>query len=289
MQYENHMLENELLPFIFHYDIISDNVSEFNGFGNWHENPEFLYFTKGSGEVRCNDAVYHVQKGDLAVINSDCFHAVSSQDRIEYYCLIVDLEFFRSNGIPIDDISFLPIVRNAGCGKSFEALERLYKEHPELCFAKIRSEVLGLIIELAENCKTVKLEEKSSRDRVKDVVSYIKSNFKEHITIDDIVRHAGFSRGYLSRRFKKSTGVSLITYLNYVRCRHAKLLLGTGKVTVSAAALECGFVNLSYFAKTYRQLMGRLPSEELGAARENTDSGAGVNMKVIMDDEEFYM
>ena len=36
MKYENHMLQNELLPFIFHFDVVE---AECGDFGNWHENP----------------------------------------------------------------------------------------------------------------------------------------------------------------------------------------------------------------------------------------------------------
>ena len=37
-------------------------------------------------------------------------------------------------------------------------------------------------------------------------------------------------------------------------------LLSSGKYTVSEAALECGFENMSYFSKTYKAYSGSVPS-----------------------------
>ena len=106
--------------------------------------------------------------------------------------------------------------------------------------------------------------------RITDAIRYIKQNYNQSITVDEIVNHVGFSRAYFSREFKKHTGVSLITYLNYIRCSQARNMLGKG-TSINETAEACGFQNLSYFSKTYRKLMGVLPSADMKAFKNGKD------------------
>ena len=259
MKYENHMLQNELLPFIFHFDVVE---AECGDFGNWHENPEFLCFVNGSGSLLYNRHSYEVAAGDLAIINPDCFHAVSATDRVEYFCLIVDADFFRENGIPIDAISYRHCIRSADVAADFKKIAALYSEKPPYYCAKIRAAVLKLMIALTERYAAEQTKQEEFPESIKKALLFIRENYAQDITIDDIVKHVGFSRAYFSREFKRNTDVSMITYLNYIRCSQAKALLCNKNVTVSEAAALCGFKNLSYFSKIYQRLMGALPSDD---------------------------
>ena len=82
----------------------------------------------------------------------------------------------------------------------------------------------------------------------------------EEITIDDLSQFAGYSRAHLSRQFKKATGLSIVEYINYIRCTNAHTMLVGENKTVSEVALECGFSNMSYFSKIYKRVIGKLPS-----------------------------
>ena len=64
----------------------------------------------------------------------------------------------------------------------------------------------------------------------------------------------------MSRDFKKYTGNTVFEYINISRCKTAATLIASG-MSVSAAANECGFENLSYFSRTYKKYMGKLPSD----------------------------
>lgn len=269
-EYENHKLENEKLPFIFHYDTMSKGVGDT---GNWHENPEFLYILKGHGTINYNKHNYDISAGDTVIINSDCVHAITTDNSIEYYCLIVGLNFFSDNGIPIQSLAFEPIVKKPELYRHFEKTAMLYQEKPEFYYAKIRSEVLSLIISLCDGYLTDSDSIENVPGRITDAIRYIKQNYNKNITVDDIVNHVGFSRAYFSREFKKHTGVSLITYLNYIRCSQARSMLGKSGTSVNEAAEACGFQNLSYFSKTYQKLMGVLPSADM----RNFKNGKGDN------------
>ena len=54
---------------------------------------------------------------------------------------------------------------------------------------------------------------------------YIYSHIKERITIEDLSDELGVSSGYLSRLFKKETGVSVSVYIRRQKIDMAKNLL----------------------------------------------------------------
>lgn len=261
MEYEYHILENNILPFIFHKIVLKNNGK---GIANWHENIEILYFFKGRGKVMYNQAEYMVEPGDMIIVNRDCMHAVAADGDVEYYCLIVDSNFFRDNGINPDELSFLRQEHDDDLKKVFEKVEKLLNGEDRYYAAKIRCEVLKFILYLIDNYSAQEENKNIVPKNIAHAIVYIKKNYNQPLTVDNIVAQVGFSRAYFSREFKRITGVSIIAYLNHVRCSMARHILGSGTVSVKDAAEMCGFENLSYFSKTYKKLIGNLPSEDIG-------------------------
>ena len=89
----------------------------------------------------------------------------------------------------------------------------------------------------------------------------MKSNYGERLTLEKIAEEAGLSKYYFARAFKKTTGMTVVSFLNIIRCRYARGLLLNKKHSVREAAYLCGFENDSYFSKTFKKVMGYLPSE----------------------------
>ena len=81
------------------------------------------------------------------------------------------------------------------------------------------------------------------------------------LTIDEIADEVGLSKYHFSREFKKVTGLTIVSYINIVRCRNAEKLLIKNEYSVHDIAVKCGYENDSYFSKTFKKHMGMLPSE----------------------------
>ncbi|MBR5187528.1 MAG: AraC family ligand binding domain-containing protein, partial [Clostridia bacterium] len=91
------------VPFIFHSDVMDKSTRDYT---HWHENLEILCFYEGMGQVYCDSYTTDVKKGDIFVINSERLHMVQSDSEVRYYCLIVDAEFCRQNGIPVGEVVY---------------------------------------------------------------------------------------------------------------------------------------------------------------------------------------
>jgi AraC-like DNA-binding protein len=234
---------------------------------NYHANIELLFCIEGCGSVICDSHRYDFAPGDIAVINSNTLHKVESDDCVRYYCLIVDEEFCFSNGIDVSKISFDARIIDPEVRSAFEAVCKAFASREETKVVDVRYCVLGLLLILLRKYSSpvneiVQKNTLAAGKRIKKVVEYIQGNLNTNITLDDISKHIGISKFHLSRDFKKFTGNTIFEYINMSRCNTAAILIAGG-MSVSAAAVECGFENMSYFSRTYKKYMGKLPSADM--------------------------
>jgi len=90
---------------------------------------------------------------------------------------------------------------------------------------------------------------------------YIRKHFREKIYLDDIAQTLGISSCYLSRLFKKETGICIQDYVNDERIeRAANLLIYSGE-TIPKIAEYVNFPSQSYFGKLFKARKGMTPRQ----------------------------
>lgn len=262
--YETHLLEGSAFPYIFHRD--SCITTRRNDAGNWHTNMEILCITAGEGVCTCDAESHAVSVGDLVIIGSNVVHAIAAEGEIHYDCLIVDRDFCKENGLPVDFLSFPAVIHRDGTLLSlFDEVRRaIAKKDAPYPAARVRAALLSFLVPLYEGYCTLRAPEASESTAeqthyIKEAVAYINAHLTEDITLDTIADRIGISRYYLCRQFKKYVGETVFEYLNVARCKNAHILISRG-MSVSSAALSSGFTNLSYFTRTYKKYFGTLPS-----------------------------
>lgn len=90
--------------------------------------------------------------------------------------------------------------------------------------------------------------------------NYIRINYMNPITAENVAAVVGVSLRYLTRLFKDSTGSGVQDYLINTRINHAKQLLTKG-YTVGEAAFRSGFNDVFHFSKAFKKAIGISPSE----------------------------
>jgi AraC family transcriptional regulator len=104
-------------------------------------------------------------------------------------------------------------------------------------------------------------EEGLSPSQFRRVLAYINERISRTVTLSDLAREAGLSAAYFSQRFKSSTGTSPHQYLMQLRICRAKKLLEESESPVIDIAAECGFQTQQHFARIFRRLTMRTPTE----------------------------
>ena len=262
--YEKHDMRSSPLPFVFH--TITRPRNPFPS--HWHEELEILYCISGNGTVRCGETQHQMEAGDILVINSDCIHYFNAPSEMVYYCLILDRNFCESNALPLQKLYFQELVRDPELEKAYLAVfqaRNIHIQQPAIhTAAAVRAKVLELLCLLCQNYLVQEhLSVASlSTQRIKNTILYIRQNYTQDLSLEDIAQHIGVSKYYLSREFKRHTGKTVFEILVQIRCMEAMQLIRSG-TAVSAAALSCGFVSLSYFTRTFKKQYGANPSHFL--------------------------
>lgn len=108
---------------------------------------------------------------------------------------------------------------------------------------------------------TFEFDKVKHADAVYKVIEYIKSNYRKHMSLEDIAASTYLSKTYLSSLFKKETGYSISEYINIVRIDRSKSLLMEENMSIIEIANLCGFEDQSYFTKVFKHIVGITPKK----------------------------
>ena len=99
---------------------------------------------------------------------------------------------------------------------------------------------------------------------VRLVREYLAAHIQDKVTLDELAGHAGLSRYYLLRVFKRETGMTPHSFHVQMRLSHAKGLMLAG-TPLSEVALATGFTDQSHFSNAFRHYMGATPGQYLSS------------------------
>lgn len=96
---------------------------------------------------------------------------------------------------------------------------------------------------------------------VQSVIRAVSIRYMHPLTLEMLAKECHMDGKYLGRLFLRQTGESFRVHLNRVRLERAAELLCRTPMTILAIALECGFQNISYFNRLFRERYGCTPGE----------------------------
>lgn len=151
------------------------------------------------------------------------------------------------------------VLKPLNTGTMCEALERAVLECRNVRWLRARNERLEALRDvslLPENPPDVRRDEVAAQ-----VLRYLEENYRERVTLADLVDALHYSDRYINQRFQKATGTTVIEYLNRLRIQKALSLLGQGAVPISEVGTACGIGDYKYFTQVFRKYMGCSPRE----------------------------
>ena len=98
-------------------------------------------------------------------------------------------------------------------------------------------------------------------DRIRTIISHIRSNMYENQDIDQLAKLACMSKDHFIRIFKKETGDTPNAYITKKKMEAAELLLITSDEPIKNVAIKLGYDDCSYFNKTFKKYSGITPQQ----------------------------
>lgn len=93
------------------------------------------------------------------------------------------------------------------------------------------------------------------------IKKYIEIHYAESISLNDTAAKYYMNAAYLSRAFKKETGVNFNDYVKQIRMERAAEFLSGTDMKVYEIARRVGYENENYFMKKFRETFGMTPGQ----------------------------
>jgi len=257
-----------------------------------HDFIEIAYVISGQGIHRIGDQEYSVSKGSLCIINYDIphefrSHADSSHAPLWVYNCIFKPEFIDYSLVNCKDFSsitnhflfrsFFPEevdwdvdihLSDTNSSDIEDIYEKMYKEYQikEPGYIEVlRSNVIELLIKIFRLYrKKDRLDngiEAGRRQIIDTVIQYMKMNYAQKLSLEELSMMAFLSRNYFCKLFKDCTGMTVFEYAQKIRIEEAcRMLNDTDKKVVDIAA-EVGYKDIKYFNTVFKKVTGKTPRD----------------------------
>lgn len=247
-----------------------------------HEFEELVIALAGSGIHHTETDEYEISAGDVFVIRRGCKHAYSFAPELSLINVLFDPDRLHVHWQGLRDLpgyhSLFQIEPRMRRDDRFTSRLRLSEDQlartAELVM-RIEDEMhrarggyrfmaaayfMELVGYLSRCYTEMELPETRPVIRIGNVLSFIETNYDQHITIACLAHVANMSEATLMRAFKKSLGRSPMDHVIRTRIDRAKEMLAHSDFTVTEICFACGFNDSNYFSRQFRKITGQSPS-----------------------------
>ncbi len=250
----------------------SSNVNWSMSRPHFHEHYEILLPIKGKGSFFINRDVYEIEEKSVVFIsNTTLHHSFSNLDEpYELYVLHFHPSVFRRLSLSqvdlnniFNDLNFCASISDDvydKLRKLFEEFLNIFTHYPEDYLRNLTA-FLNIIVALKMHLtlqNQITPTTNHNFSKIMPVLDYIDENLKEKITTESLSEAFYMNKFYLCHLFKKSTGFTIVEYINNRRILHSQNLLRKG-ISVQASGEESGFINNANYIRTFKQLTGITP------------------------------
>lgn len=260
------------IDFPFELYCVNKNYPRYEMPFHWHVEYEMIIVKKGRLKLILDGKSFYVNEGESAFISGGVVHG-GIPEECEYYCIVFDLAALFKD-VALCSKSVAIFLTNADCFTGVYGAERKQSAIMREILYSMQNRnngydlnVIGFLWQLlsafvSEPVISASAQfNKSQRQKLKDVLSYIRKNIDKNITLEELAEVSGMSPRYFCRVFRNMTGRTPIDYVNYYRVETASQMLITTGESVTEIALNCGFNDMSYFSKMFKKLKGISPSK----------------------------
>lgn len=240
-----------------------------------HKHYEIYFLTKGSRRLLFANSLYSVDAPAIVIIPPQRLHATEGGP-FERYNVDASEEALDPFQLDIIEDKQLRLLKPSDKQAQIliELLDEIkqldtLKKHSNIAFNTLFSYYLYLIGKLEEDQENI-IEHQSDfvPSLVLNIISYLKENYKEPITLESLSKKYSVSKATLIYNFNKYLHSSPVDYLINIRIQQAKTALTDTNCNLTEIAENCGFSNANYFSLMFKRKVGMSPANYRKYQRE---------------------
>ena len=250
---------------------------------HWHEELELNLTTGGQELVLADGKSILLEAGQGIFVNSGVLHG-SRAGTEEGFChnsLVFHPSLVGGGSGSVYWQKYLtPVLRAPECRciplrgetawerQALDQLHRiaqLWEQQADGYEFAVRDALSQIILLFKENCvrhaSAPSAREVRDTERLKQMIDFVRHHQDEDLTTAQIAASASLSVSECLRCFRRMMDLTPKEYLTQHRIRYAATLLEQTGKSIGEIAAECGFPDMSYFARVFRAQRGCTPTE----------------------------
>ena len=240
---------------------------------HWHKNLEIDYIVRGCMWTNLCGVDRDLYGGDYILVNSESVHQTCGKnpdEPVKYLVVLFSYNYIKSYFPDFDNYTIDVDKNEQTRARVRDLLKAIVfeAENPsEFSKLKISCAMAQILMNLFTKCRVRRETESGAQrsengpDYISKALDYIRDNYRDRVTLEDISSFVGLTPTYFSRHFSASTQKTFKNYLNLVRLENTLIDIQQNGMSETRASLENGFPSVKSFITVFKSVYGCAPSE----------------------------
>jgi len=252
---------------------------------HWHDHLEIIWMTRGQAVFHIDSKPIEAGPGDIIIVPPGALHVGYSACTgvLDYIAVVFNASLFKLQASDamhslfiapyLDGTLRFPVKLSQDDSSNADICIILKEMIDEFAARQqgyeliVRSQMYILLARLSRQFMPRQQSEKTTQSRVRNVerfkqlLRYIDDHYAEPITVSTAASIVNLNPYHFCKIFKKTTGSTLIEYINLIRIHAAERLLRDSDHSITEIAEQVGLGNPNYFTKLFKRCTGVSPSQ----------------------------
>ncbi len=221
-----------------------------------HASFELITVSDGEMTVTVDQTKYLLKPGKALLVFPNQLHSLHTNTHSEHLLCIFSPQLVKAYQNSL--LNKLP--KNNLFSPAPFYLDTLFFHDGDSSTLRIKGLLYSICAEFDATAEYI--ERKSDKENLlMRTFQFIESNYTKECTLRKLAAKISYHEVYLSRYFKKCTGLTFSDYVNRYRVNEGAYLLKNTQKKILDIAFECGFDSLRSFNRNFKAIMGETPNE----------------------------
>ncbi len=248
--------------------------------GESHNFWEMVYVDAGQVIINADNREHHLKQSEIIFHKPNEFHTLKADQKtvanvfvFSFVCSSKSINFFKDKTMTVPDKlkKYIAMIIE----EYYQTFNPMYaddkklelKENPPIGGQQmIRTHLEQLLILLIRSeldnhaLRIFPTKESMENHLVSEIMHIIEENTYHKISVEDICEQLNYSRAYLSKIFRATSGYTILKYVLMNKMREAKKLIREGQYNFTQISDLLCFDNPHYFSTVFKKMTNMTPT-----------------------------
>lgn len=219
-----------------------------------HTSFEFIVILSGEMSVTVDNTPYLLKEGEALLIFPNQLHALKTNTHSTHLLCIFSPHLVKAYG----NVFFNKSPKSNFFVPNRFYIDQLFRLKEEEDPLLIKGVLYSLCAQFNSTAEYIDSKIRED-DLLLKIFAFVQSNYMRDCSLRTLAEHISYHEVYLSRYFRKCTGLTFSEYVNRCRVNEGAYILKNSQKKILDIAYDCGFESLRSFNRNFKAIMGITP------------------------------